>query len=83
MHKREESNSIICAHLETFLLLTTTFPGRDYMRNNGVYIIIRRLHEEVDDEDVRGLVERLVNVLMRDEDKVQEVEADDEIEEIV
>jgi Domain of unknown function (DUF383)/Domain of unknown function (DUF384) len=82
-HKREESNSIICAYLETFLLLTTTFPGREYMRSNGVYIIIRRLHEEVEDEDVRGLVERLVNVLMRDEDKVQEVDADDEIEEIV
>lgn len=53
------------------------------MRNSGVYIVIRRLHEEVEDEDVRGLVERLVNVLMRDEEKVQEVDADDEIEEIV
>jgi hypothetical protein len=53
------------------------------MRNSGVYIVIRRLHEEVEDEDIRGLVERLVNVLMRDEEKVQEVDADDEIEEIV
>ena len=54
------------------------------MRNNGVYIVIRRLHEEVEDENVRALVERLVNVLMRDEEKVQEVEdGDDEIEEIV
>lgn len=53
------------------------------MRSNGVYIVIRRLHEEVEDEDIRGLVERLVNVLMRDEEKVQEVDGDDEIEEIV
>jgi hypothetical protein len=53
------------------------------MRNNGVYIVIRRLHEEVEDEDVGGLVERLVNVLMRDEEKVQEVDGDDVIEEIV
>ena len=82
-HKQEESNTIICAHLETLLLLSTTFPGREYMRNSGVYFVIRRLHEEVEDEDVRGLVERLVNVLMRDEEKVQEVDADDEIEEIV
>ena len=72
-HKREESNSIICAHLETLLLLTTTFPGRDLMRKSNVYVVIRRLHEEVEDEDVRGLVERLVNVLMREEEKIQEV----------
>jgi hypothetical protein len=83
-HKREESNKIISAHLETLLLLTTTFPGRECLRDNGVYVVIRRLHEEVEDEEVRGLVERLVNVLMRDEEKVQEVvDQDNEIEEIV
>ena len=52
------------------------------MRKSGVYIVIRRLHEEIDDEDVKGLVERLVNVIMRDEEKVQEVEEDNEIEEV-
>jgi hypothetical protein len=80
-HKREESNTIICAHLETLLLLSTTFPGREIMRKSGVYVVIRRLHEQVEDEDVKGLVERLVNVLMRDEEKVQEVK-DNEIEEV-
>lgn len=64
------------------MLLTATYPGREIMRESGVYVVIRRLHEQIEDEDVRGLVERLVNVLMRDEEKVQEV-ADDEIEEIV
>jgi hypothetical protein len=73
--------SIISAHLETLLLLTTTFPGREIMRKSGVYVVIRRLHEEVEDEDVKELVERLVNVLMRDEEKVQEVK-EDEIEEV-
>jgi hypothetical protein len=81
-HKREESTSIICAHLETLLLLSTTFPGREIMRKSGVYVVIRRLHEEVEDEDVKALIERLVNILMRDEEKVQEVEQNDEIEEI-
>lgn len=52
------------------------------MRKSGVYMVIRRLHEEVEDEGVKGLVERLVNVLMRDEEKVQEMEGDNEIEEI-
>jgi len=80
-HKREESMSIVSAHLETLLLLTTTFPGREIMRKSGVYVVVRRLHEEVEDEDVKGLVERLVNVLMRDEEKVQEVN-ENEIEEV-
>jgi len=31
----------------------------------------------VDDEDVRSAVERLVNVLMRDEEKVQEIHGED------
>ena len=49
-----------------------------------MYVVIRRLHEEVEDEEVRGLVERLVNVLMRDEEKVLDVvDQDNEIEEIV
>jgi Domain of unknown function (DUF383)/Domain of unknown function (DUF384) len=80
-HKREESNAIISAHLDTLMLLTTTFPGREIMRKSGVYVVIRRLHEEVEDEDVQGLVERLVNVLMRDEEKLEE-KGEDEIEEI-
>lgn len=51
------------------------------MRKSGVYVVIRRLHEQSEDEDVKGLVERLVNVLMRDEEKGQDVE-DNEIEEV-
>jgi Domain of unknown function (DUF384) len=72
--------SIMCAHLESLLLLTTTFPGREYIRKTGVYVVIRRLHEEVEDEDVRSLVERLVNVLMRDDEKIQPISEDDVVE---
>ena len=81
MHRQEESMSIMSTHLETLLLLSTTFPGREIMRKSGVYVVIRRLHEEVEDEDVKGLVERLVNVLMREEEKVQEMN-EEEIEEV-
>lgn len=51
------------------------------MRKNGVYVVIRRLHDQVQDEEVKGLIERLVNVLMREEPKVEELK-DDEIEEV-
>jgi hypothetical protein len=39
-HKREESNSIIFADLESLLLLTTTLAGQGTMRKNGVYVVI-------------------------------------------
>jgi Domain of unknown function (DUF384) len=50
------------------------------MRKAGVYVVIRRLHEEVEDEDVKSLIERLVNVLMRDEEKIQPISEDDVVE---
>ena len=51
------------------------------MRKCGVYVVIRRLHNETEDEDVKSLIERLVNVLMRGEAKVEE-EGEDEVQEI-
>ena len=80
-HKREDSNSIISRHLESLLLLTTTLSGREMMRTNGVYVVIRRLHQQVEDEDVKGLVERLVDIIMRGESKVEELK-DEHIEEV-
>ena len=39
------------------------------MRGCGVYPLIRECHLHVEDSDVREGVERLVQVLMRDEEK--------------
>ena len=33
-------------HVETLLLLCTTYWGREYLRSHGVYQIVRALHEE-------------------------------------
>ncbi|GFF50049.1 FAM203 family protein C1020.12c [Aspergillus udagawae] len=66
--QRDSDNSIIVTHLETLLLLTTTREGRDKMRSINVYPIIRECHLHVDDEDVREACDRLVQVLMRDEE---------------
>jgi Domain of unknown function (DUF384) len=80
-HQREKYQSIISSYLESLILLTTTFPGREILRKNGVYLVIRKLHTEVDSDPVGLLVEKLVNVLMREEAPLQEVE-DDEIVEV-
>ncbi|KAL2754311.1 hypothetical protein ACRALDRAFT_1076082 [Sodiomyces alcalophilus JCM 7366] len=85
--KRDPDPSIIQTHLETLLLLTATREGRDLMREIKVYPVIRETHLRVDHEGVKDACDRLVQVLMRDEEpdatpKVEEVDEDDEIVEV-
>lgn len=65
---REPQNDIIVTHLETLLLLTTTPAGRKRLRDVKVYPIVRELHTQVENEDVREGCDRLVQVLMRGEE---------------
>ena len=83
---RESDNEILVTHLETLLLLTTTREGRDKLRKVQVYPIIRETHSHVEDEEVREACDRLVQILMRDEEegpKVEKVDDDERIEEIL
>ncbi|USW54962.1 Putative protein HGH1, armadillo-like helical, protein Hgh1 [Septoria linicola] len=66
--ERESQNDIICTHLETLLLLTTTPEGRKVLRDVRVYPIVRELHQKNEDENVRESVDRLVQVLQRGEE---------------
>ncbi|KAJ5772026.1 Oligopeptide transporter OPT superfamily [Penicillium odoratum] len=66
--QRESDPTILTTHLETLLLLTTTPEGRAQMRAVQVYSFIRECHLNVEDEDVREACDRLVQVLMRDEE---------------
>ncbi|KAF3901898.1 hypothetical protein ABW21_db0203582 [Orbilia brochopaga] len=85
--ERESDNSIVSTHLESIMLLTTSREVRDMLRGKQVYPIIREVHMAVEDESVRDVCERLVNVLMRDEaDSTQgaaRVEGADEDDQIV
>lgn len=84
--KREPQNDIIQTHLDTLMLLTTTREGRQRLRDVKVYPIVRELHLQVEDDGVREGCDRLVQVLMRDEEgeapadrlAIQEVEDEDE-----
>ena len=42
--KRERNATLRLIHIEALLLLCTTRWGRDYLRNNGIYEVIRPLH---------------------------------------
>ncbi|KFY42823.1 hypothetical protein V495_04328 [Pseudogymnoascus sp. VKM F-4514 (FW-929)] len=65
---RDSDPEIIKAHVETLMLLTNSRQGRDTMRRIKVYPVIRETHLAVEDEGVREACERLVQVLMRDEE---------------
>ncbi|CAM9023154.1 unnamed protein product [Wickerhamomyces anomalus] len=97
--QRDPSPEIIAVHLESLLLLCTTRPIREYLREKSVYPLIRELHKNIDIDDVAEICERLVQMLMRDEnpneEKVEEIpekiedgddyesEGDDEIMEVL
>jgi len=72
--QREKDPSIIQTHIETLMLLTTTREGRDILREVKVYPVIRETHLQIENEDVREACERLVQVLMRDEENDEKVD---------
>ncbi|KAN0106167.1 DNA-binding protein-like protein HGH1 [Hyaloscypha variabilis] len=72
--KRDSDPTIIQTHIETLMLLTTTRHGRDILREIKVYPIIRETHLRIEDEGVREICERLVQVLMRDEEGEEKVD---------
>ncbi|KAH8601593.1 DNA-binding protein-like protein HGH1 [Bisporella sp. PMI_857] len=74
--KREPDPAIIQTHVETLMLLTTSRKGRDILREVKVYPIIRETHLRVENDDVREACERLVQVLMRDEENDEKVDVD-------
>ena len=80
--EREKEAEIVKTHLETLLLLTTTREGRDLLRRVKVYPIVRETHLHVDDEEVREACDRLVQVIMRDEEGEGDAEGEKKVAEI-
>lgn len=74
--QRDSDPHILQTHVETLVLLTTTREGRDLQRQIKVYPIIRELHLHVEHEGLREACERLVQVLMRDEEGEEKVAGD-------
>ncbi|KAH9840057.1 DUF383-domain-containing protein [Rhodofomes roseus] len=80
---REPDTVLRLIHVETLLLLCTTRWGRDYMRSNGVYEIVRALHENEQVDKISEHVERLVNFLKRDEGSDTQDDAPSRMVEVV
>ncbi|KAK2462246.1 hypothetical protein APHAL10511_005742 [Amanita phalloides] len=72
--KREPDAVVRLMHVETLLLLCHTRWGRDYLRDHGVYEIVRAAHENETNEKVQEHIERLVQLIQGDEPAVDPTE---------
>ncbi|KAF8056064.1 hypothetical protein FPV67DRAFT_1533379 [Lyophyllum atratum] len=64
---REPDATLRLMHVETLLLLCHTRWGRDYLREHGVYEIVRAAHENESVDKISEHIERLVTLLKGDE----------------
>ncbi|KAJ1560555.1 hypothetical protein HK405_006679 [Cladochytrium tenue] len=67
-HRREPDPRLRLILVEALLLLAHSRPGREHLRRRKAYPVVRGLHTAEPDADVRDRVERLVNLLARDEE---------------
>ncbi|KIM33022.1 hypothetical protein M408DRAFT_326691 [Serendipita vermifera MAFF 305830] len=74
---REKDPILRATHLESLILLCTTRWGRETQRKSGVYEIVKMMHESEADDTVLNLIDRLVNLLKRDEDPNEQAESKD------
>ncbi|WWC98308.1 hypothetical protein V866_005199 [Kwoniella sp. B9012] len=86
--EREKDTVLRMMCIEILLLLSTTFTGREALRTRGAYYVIRELHKVEKDQQIVDSIERLVNLLQRDEgndtkdDHVQELVKGQKVEEV-
>ncbi|KAJ1921193.1 Protein hgh1 [Mycoemilia scoparia] len=78
IEKREVDPTIRRTLVEAILLLTTTLKGREYLRERKVYPILRETHKVEEDGETIDVIDRAVQVLMRDESKETLKEGEEE-----
>ncbi|KAK9766856.1 Protein hgh1 [Basidiobolus ranarum] len=81
--KREADPHLRSTLLEALVLLTTTREGREILRAKKVYPIVREVHLAEDDEEIQGVADRIVQMLMRDELPEEPKIVEDEDDQIV
>ncbi|KAK8850674.1 hypothetical protein IAR55_004594 [Kwoniella newhampshirensis] len=78
--ERERDTVLRMMCIEILLLLSTTFTGREALRNRGAYYVVRELHKVEKDQQIINSIERLVGLLQRDEGRDTQ---QDHVEELV
>jgi hypothetical protein len=78
--KRDPDPSTRLMLIEALILLCRSRSGRDTLRDRGVYPVIKAAHRAEQDDQISAEIERLVNLLMRDESNESEIEDPHQIE---
>ncbi|XP_038411745.1 protein HGH1 homolog [Canis lupus familiaris] len=83
--QREPDADIRKMLIEAIMLLTATVFGRQQVRNQGAYLILRELHSWEPEPDVQVACEKLIQVLIGDEpeqgmDNLLEVQVPEDVE---
>ncbi|WWD20849.1 hypothetical protein CI109_105326 [Kwoniella shandongensis] len=78
--ERERDTVLRMMCIEILLLLSTTFTGREALRNRGAYYVVREAHKVEKDQQIINSIERLVGLLQRDEGHDTKA---DQVEELV
>ncbi|CAD6589786.1 MAG: hypothetical protein TREMPRED_005515, partial [Tremellales sp. Tagirdzhanova-0007] len=65
--EREKDPVLRLMCVEILLLLSTTFPGRQALRNRGAYFVVRELHKVEADQQIKTAIERLVSLVHGEE----------------
>lgn len=65
--EREPDPEIRLLLIETLLQLCTRKHGREKLRNNGAYVVMRELHKIEQNGSVAVAVEKLIHILIGDE----------------
>lgn len=67
----ESDPSIRAMLVESLVVLGTSLRGRELMRERNVYPVIREAHRLESEEDIKALMEQVVEYLLRDEDSLE------------
>lgn len=65
--KREQDPALRLMAVEILLLLSSTFTGREAMRQRGVYLAVREAHKEEKNQPIKDAIERLVSLIEGEE----------------
>jgi hypothetical protein len=66
--EKEKDPKLRLMLIESLLLVTQSRPGRDHLRAKKAYPVVKKLHTQEKDEEVMDRIEKLVNMIMRDEE---------------
>ncbi|KYQ92105.1 armadillo-like helical domain-containing protein [Tieghemostelium lacteum] len=71
-NQREQDKECRKMLIDSLIFLTKTKKAREYMREKKAYPIIRNYYNKEDDEEIKENIEKVVEILLRDEEETDQ-----------